>query len=170
MKTRMILASLLLTSSLFAQQFTNATVRNVDSRGGVATAIANRDGWFAWSVPMAGGGSICCWTDNRKGCCGGCGLGGNRGWSINHGDKDMQIDTTDVTIAIEIEGGAVSRVQMFDSTCNVDGRGHEVFVLTNVDPASSITYLADKARDTRGRHGNSVVGAIAQHAHPSTLP
>jgi hypothetical protein len=176
MKTRLlILASLLISTSLFAQQFTNGTVRNVDARGGVAQAIGNRDGWFAWSVPMAGGGSICCWTDERKGCCGGCGLGGNRGWSINnHGDHPAngtrQIDTTDVTIAVEIEKGLVTRVQMFDSTCAVDGRGNEVTVLANVDPASSIAFLVDKARQTLGRHGNSVVGAIAQHAHASALP
>src|SRR5688500_8438380 len=172
MKTRLILASLLLTTSLFAQQFSNATVRTVDARGGVASAIANRDGWFAWSVPAAEGGSICCWTDNRKGCCGGCGLGANKGWSINNfGDDDpRQVETTNVTIALEIEGGAVQRVQMFDSSCEVEGRGHEVFVLTNVDPASSIAYLAEKARDTRGRHGNSVVGAIAQHGHANTIP
>lgn len=170
MKTRLIVASLLLTTSLFAQQFNNATVRNVDARGGVAQAIANRDGWFAWSVPMAGGGSICCWTNNEKGCCGGCGLGANRGWSINNsGDKDRQIDTSDVTIALEIEDGAVNRVQMFDSNCAVDGRGKEVFVLRNVDPASSIAFLADKARKRHGDHGNSVVGAIAQHAHPNAI-
>ncbi len=170
MNTRLILASLLITTSLFAQQFTNGTVRNVDARGGVAQAIGNRDGWFAWSVPMAEGGSICCWTNDRKGCCGGCSLGGNRGWSINHGDNDRQADTTDVTIAVEIEKGLVTRVQMFDSTCAVDGRGNEVTVLANVDPASSIAFFVDKARQTVGRHGNSVVGAIAQHAHANALP
>src|SRR5688572_17966473 len=170
MKTRLVLASLLITTSLFAQQFTNGTVRNVDARGGVAQAIGNRDGWFAWSVPMAGGGSICCWTDKRKGCCGGCGLGGNRGWSITHDDKNLQTETTDVTIAVEIEKGVVARVQMFDSTCAVDARGHEVTVLDNVDPATSIAFFVDKARQTVGRHGNSVVGAIAQHAHASAIP
>lgn len=171
MKTRLLfLASLLITTSLFAQQFTNGTVRNADARGGVAQAIGNRDGWFAWSVPMAGGGSICCWTDDRRGCCDGCGLGGNRGWSINHGDNYGQIDTTDVTIAIEIEKGLVTRVQMFDTRCAVDGRGNEVTVLANVDPASSIAFLVGKARQTGGGHGKSVVGAIAQHAHPNALP
>ena len=174
MKMRLILASLLFATSLFGQQFTNATVRTVDARRGVGAAIANRDGWFAWSVPAAEGGSICCWTDKRKGCCGGCGLGANRGWSINNfgdhpADGTRQIGTTDVTIALEIEQGLVERVQLFDSSCQVDGRGHEVFVLTNVDAASSIAYLTEKARETRGR-GNSVVGAIAQHRHPSALP
>ena len=171
MKMRLILASLLLTSSLFAQNFTNATVKNLDARIGVANAIGNRDGWFAWSVPMAEGGSICCWTDKKSGCCGGCGLGANRGWSINNGDDDPRSNrTTDVTIAIELEGKSVTRVQMFDSTCNVDGRGNTVTVLTNVDPASSIAFLADKARNTSGNHGNSVVGALAQHAHPNAIP
>ena len=165
MKTRLILASLLLTASLFAQQFNNATVRNVDARSGVASAIGNRDGWFAWSVPAAEQGSICCWTGDGKGCCG-CGLGGNRGFSINRDvDSRPHAETTDVTIALEIEGGSVHRVQMFDSSCTVDGRGHEVTVLTNVDPASSIEFLATKARSEK-----SVIAAIAQHGHANAIP
>lgn len=169
MKTRLVLISLFIASSLFGQNFTNATVRTIDARGGVAQAIGNRDGWVAWSVPMAGGGSICCWSDKGNGCCGGCSLGANRGWSINV-DKDGNDlhQTTDVTIALRLAGGAVERVQMFDSACPTDGRGNEIHVLQNVDPASSIAYLADKARNQSG-HGNSTLGAIAQHAHPNAI-
>jgi len=171
MKTRLLVASLFLASSLFAQNFTNANVSNVDARGGVANAIGNRDGWYAWSVPMAGEGSICCYTDKGKGCCGGCSLGGNRGWSMNiDNDGDGPRRTSDVTIAVKLEGGEVAKVQMFDSACPTDGRGSAISVLANVDPASSIAWLADKARSSGGSHGNSVVGAIAVHEHANAIP
>lgn len=171
MKTRLLIASLFLTTSLFAQTFTNATVRNLDARGGVAQAIGS-DGWYAWSVPMTSGGSICCWTEKGSGCCGGCSLGGNRGWSMNTSDEKGlgRHQTTDVTIAVELDGGVVERVQMFDSACPTDGRGHTINVLQNVDPASSISWLADRARMNKSEHGHSVVGALAMHDHPNMMP
>ena len=171
MKTRLLLASLFIASSLFAQTFTNSTIRNVDARGGVAQAIG-RDGWYAWSVPMAGGGSICCWTQKGSGCCGGCALGGNRGWSMNMDDEKGlgKHQTSDVTIAINLDEGQVVKVQMFDSACPTDGRGNTINVLQNVDPASSIAWLADRARVNKSDHGNSVVGALAVHDHPNMMP
>lgn len=170
MRTRLLIASLFLTTSLFAQTFTNATVRNVDARGGVARAIGS-DGWYAWSVPMTSGGSICCWTQNGSGCCGGCSLGGNRGWSMNMDDDGLgRHQTSDVTIAVNLDEGQIVKVQMFDSACPTDGRGHTITVLQNVDPANSIAWLADRARDHKGGHGNSVVGALAMHDHPNMLP
>lgn len=169
MKTRLLVASLFLASSLFAQNFTNARVTTIDARGGVAQAIGSRSGWVAWSVPMVAEGQICCYTD-KGGCCGGCSLGGNRGWSINNDRNGLRYQGGgDVVIAVRIEGGEIEKVQMFDSGCPVDGRGHEVHWLANVDPASSITYLADRARTADG-HGNSAIGALAQHAHPNTVP
>lgn len=161
MKTRLLVASLFLASSLFAQNFTNARVTTVDARGGVAQAIGNRSGWVAWSVPMAADGQICCWTDKGSGCCGGCTLGGNRGWSINSNRDGLRYQGSgDVVIAVRIGGGGIDKVQMFDSGCPIDGRGHDVQWLANVDPASSIAYLASQSEP----------GPIAQHAHPSAIP
>lgn len=173
MKTRLILlVSLFASFSLLGQTFTGATVRNVEARGGVAQAIGNGDGWYAWSVPMIEGGSICCWNKSQRTCCGGCTLGSGNGWSMNiddDGSEKLQ-PTTDVTIALRLEDGVATRVQLFDSNCPVEAGGKTINVLRNVDPASSIAYLADQARNHRGGHGNSVLGALAQHRHPNMLP
>lgn len=170
MKTRLLVASLFLTASLFAQDFTNARVTTVDARGGVAQAIGAKSGWIAWSVPMAGDGTICCFSDAKGGCCG-CSLGGNRGWSINNDrDNPRYQSSGNLTIAVRVENRQIDKVQMFDSGCPIDGRGHEVHVLQNVDPASSIAWLADQARTATGGHGNSAVGAIAMHEHASAIP
>ena len=78
MKARLLIASLLLASGVFAQNFSNANVTTIDARGGVANAIGRGTGWYAWSAPVADDVSICCWSKGGN-CCNGCELDGNRG-------------------------------------------------------------------------------------------
>ena len=176
MKHRLLLLSLLLVvllaGGVLAQSFSNATVTNVDARGSLAQVIRG-DGWYAWSVPIADDVSICCWGDSGGGkgnCCNGCDLDGNRGWSINNHDKDdIHQGGGMMIVAVKMEDGAVAKVRMLNASCPVNGRGNNVHVLQNVDPAASIAWLESQARSAK-EHGNSVVGALATHEHPNAIP
>ena len=167
MKTRLLLLSLLLTAGAFAQNFSNASVTTVDARGGVAKAIGRGDGWYAWSVPIPDDVSICCWGNGNSGnCCNACELEGNRGWSLNVGDKDSpRQGGGSMVLALRMDEGTVTKVRMLNAGCSINGRGNAIRWLQNVDPVSSIAFLESHARTSK-----EVLGAIAQHDHPSTIP
>lgn len=153
MNTRLLVFSLLLSVSALAQSFTNANVTNVDARGGVAQAIGRGTGWYAWSVPVADDLSV--WGD-------GCALGGDRGFSINRHDDD-RLGGGSMVVAVKLEAGQATKVQLFPNTCSINGRGNSVRWLQNVDAGSSIAFL----ETLDDKHA---MGAIAQHDHPSVVP
>jgi HEAT repeat protein len=165
MKARLLLASLFLTCSVFAQNFTNATVTTVDARGGVANAIGRGEGWYAWEAPVADDVNICCWGNGKGNCCGGCELDGNKGWSINISKDDIADGVMGTMIvALKMDAGRVTKVRMLRAGCPVNGRGNAIRWLSNVDPASSIAFLESHARDE-----DSTVGALANHKHPAAI-
>ena len=167
MKARLVAASLLLTCSVLAQNFTNANVTTVDARGGVANAIGNGNGWYAWEVPIPDDVTICCWGNGNGNCCGGCELDGNKGWSINTSKDDIGGGGL-MVIAMRMENNTIEKVRMLRAACPINGRGYSIRKLTNVDPASSIAFFESHARDTGG-YAHGVSGAIAQHDHPNAI-
>ncbi|MDQ3280373.1 MAG: HEAT repeat domain-containing protein [Acidobacteriota bacterium] len=170
MRRSMLLFVLFATTSLFAQQFRNATVNRIDAARGVGAAIASAPtgGWFAWSVP-ASSGSICCDWNRGGGCCGSCVLDSSRGFSIrgDRDDDDGPHVTKEMLIAVRIESGDVQRVRLFDAGCEIDGAGKKVNVLTNVTADASIDYLLSKIRNA-DREGE-MVSVLALHASPRVV-
>jgi hypothetical protein len=168
----MLLFVLFATTSLFAQQFRNATVTSIDASRGVGAAIAGTrasDAWFAWTVPTSSG-SICCnWKGG--GCCGGCALETEHGFTIR-GDKDDDQDGPHVTrqmlIAVRVERGAVRRVRMFDASCEINGSGKAVNVLTNVSVNASIDYFLSQIRNA-DREGE-MIATLSMHSDPRVVP
>lgn len=154
MKARLLFASLLLTAAAFAQNFTNARVTNVDARGGVANAIGRGTGWYAWSVPI---------SDDVQICCNACTLEGNRsnGWTIN--DHNQIGGGGSMVIAVRMNAGDIEKVQLLSDDCAINGRGYDIRVLQNVDPASSVAFLASAGG------GHHALAAIAHHNHPSAM-
>ena len=169
---KLLAASLLFAGTVFAQNFSNGNVTTIDARAGVARAIGSGSGWYAWEAPVAENVSICCWSKGSgKNCCGACALGSGSGWNMNIDDDDNDFVTGggSMVVAVRIEDGGVDKVHMLNSTCTIDARGHSVRWLANVDPARSIEFLAAQAR-TAGGHDKGVMGALATHEHPNTLP
>jgi HEAT repeat protein len=152
MKARLLLASVLLTVSAFAQHFSNASVTNVDARGGVASAIGRGTGWYAWTVPM---------SDDVQICCNACTLESKQnGWTIN--DRQEIGGGGSMVVAVRVNAGEIEKVQMLSDDCTINGRGYDIRVLQNVDPASSVAFLATG-------EGHHVLAAIAHHNHPSAM-
>ena len=111
MKARLLLVAVLLaTGTLLAQNFKNANVVSADARNSVATAIGSNSGWYAWNVPLPASVNI---------CCGACTLGSDRGWSINN-DHDGLGGGGMMTLAVKVDAGSITKVQMFGS--NVNGK------------------------------------------------
>lgn len=174
MKTAGTLLALLLAASLFAQNIDNATVKRTDASRGVGAAIAAVGSatptWFAWTAPIRGH-SICCWEGNGKGngCCGRCKLDGGNGLSINDEDEDDgPIAMTEMLLVARVEQGKLRNVRVFGASCQLDGQGKTIQLLTNVSPESSIDYLLAQIRNA-DREGQ-LLAALSLHDHPRVVP
>jgi hypothetical protein len=174
MKTAGTLLALLLTASLFGQNIVNATVKRTDATRGVGAAVAAIGSatptWFGWTAPIRGH-SICCWqgSGSGKGCCGRCKLDGGNGFSISDEDEDDgPIVMTDMLLVARVEQGKVRNVRVFGASCELDGQGKTIQLLTNVSPESSIDYLLAQIRNA-DREGQ-LLAALSLHDHPRVVP
>ncbi len=174
MKIAGTLLALLFTASLFAQNIDNATVKRTDATRGVGAAIAavgsSTPTWFAWTAPIRGH-SICCWQGGGKGngCCGRCKLDGGNGFSISDEDEDDgPIVMTQMLLVARVEQGKVRNVRVFGASCELDGQGKTIQLLTNVSPESSIDYLLAEIRNA-DREGQ-LLAALSLHDHPRVVP
>ncbi|HYI11896.1 MAG TPA: HEAT repeat domain-containing protein [Thermoanaerobaculia bacterium] len=169
MRLHTLVVCLLLAVTSSAQNFQNATVKSTDAARGVGATVASlsRSGatWFAWRVPVKGT-SICCGWQNRSGCCGGCSLDGNHGYSINN-DDDFPT-TTELLLVLRVEEGRVRKTRLFNPDCPVDGQGKSIQVLTNVTPEASINYLLGQIRNA-DKEGE-LLSALSMHEHPRVVP
>lgn len=161
-----ILVLLFAALPLFAQNFVNTRLTRIDASAGVDAAIGNASGWFAWTIPTSGV-SICCSWENG-GCCGRCSLDGNHGMSINRGDEDEPRPRGNALLVMRIADRTVKRVRMYSTTCEIDGAGNAVTLLTNVSPDASIDYLRSRVRET-DREGGLISG-LSMHDHPRVVP
>jgi hypothetical protein len=176
MKIAGTLLALLLTASLFAQNIDNATVKRTDATRGVGAAIASVGSatptWFAWTAPIRGR-SICCWNGNGNGggngCCGRCKLDGKNGFSISDQDEDDgPIAMTEMLLVARVQEGKIRNVRVFGASCELDGQGKTIQLLTNVSPESSIDYLLSQIRNA-DREGQ-LLAALSLHDHPRVVP
>ena len=177
MKIAGTLFALLFTASLFAQNIDNATVKRTDASGGVGAAIAaigsSSPTWFAWTAPIRGH-SICCWQGKgNHGCCGRCKLDGGNGFSISDDEDDVDDDRgpvamTEMLLVVRVEQGKVRRSRLFGASCELDGQGKTIQLLTNVSPESSIDYLLSQIRNA-DREGE-LLAALSLHEHPRVTP
>jgi hypothetical protein len=175
MKIAGTLLALLVTASLLAQNIDNATVKRTDATRGVGAAIAvigsAKPTWFAWTAPIRGR-SICCWQGsgqgNGNGCCGRCKLDGGNGFSISDEDDGGPVAMTEMLLVARVEQGKVRNVRVFGASCELDGQGKTIQLLTNVSPESSIDYLLSQIRNA-DREGQ-LLAALSLHDHPRVVP
>ena len=178
MKIVQMLFVCLFTASLFAQNIDNATVKRTDATRGVGAAIASIGSatptWFAWTAPIRGH-AICCWQGSGKGngCCGRCKLDGGNGFSISGEDEDQDEDNipvvmTEMLLVARVQEGKVRNVRVFGASCQLDGQGKTIQLLTNVSPESSIDYLLAQIRNA-DREGQ-LLAALSLHDHPRVVP
>lgn len=161
--------------TLSAQNIDNANVKPTDASRGVGAAIQSigsaESTWFAWAAPIEGH-SICCWqgSSSRGGCCGRCKLDGNNGFSINT-DRDegpRPAQREEMLVAVRVEKGKVRRVRMFSTSCELDGQGKTIHLLTNVAPENSIDFFLSQIRNA-DREGE-MMAALSMHDHPRVVP
>jgi hypothetical protein len=129
--------------------------------------------WIAWSVPVEHPQRMCCWDrhGSGSGCCGGCRLEGEGGFSVNRSEGvPLEAEATGLVL-LRGEQGRVGRVRMFSRSCELDAGGRPVVWLTDVAPAESLRLLASYAGADRTETGKSVsegaLAAIAFHAGPA---
>jgi hypothetical protein len=151
---------------LFASKIDNASVKSTDASGGVGAAIAaigsTTPTWFAWRVPIRGH-SICCWNGQR------CKLDGGNGFSISdRDDDDGPVAVGEMLLVVRVEQGKVRRVRVFGTSCDLDGQGKTIELLTNVAPASSIDFLLSQIRNA-DREGE-MLAALSLHDDPRVVP
>ncbi|HEX2121850.1 MAG TPA: HEAT repeat domain-containing protein [Thermoanaerobaculia bacterium] len=161
---------LLLTTAAAAQNFTDATVTSRDASRGVAAAVREIAGsgshLVAWKVPLGSNTLICCGGGGGSDCCSGCSLRSSRGFS-NYGDS-KQRGSGEMLVVIRLTDSRVTRVHAFDAMCSVRGEGTPIHVLTNVDPESSLEYLAAHVSDAADE--SKMLTIIAQHDSPNVVP
>jgi hypothetical protein len=71
-----------------------------------------------------------------------------------------------VVMLYRVEANAVNRIRSLSPDCEIDAGGLPVYWLTGVQPAQSVALLASFLPQ-RDRLGDSMIGAIAQHADAS---
>lgn len=156
-----LIVCLLFSLSVFAQNFQNVTVKEIDASGGVANAVARLPHadrvWAAWIVPTAG----------RSISCDRCSLEGNRG-NYTISDDDGMPFTTKMLIVARLEQGKVRRVRFFNTTCPIEGNGDTVYVLTNATPDSSLDFL--RASLSNADKEGQIIAALSLHEHPRVVP
>jgi hypothetical protein len=173
MKIAGTLFALLITASLLAQNIDNATVKRTDASKGVGAAIAaigsSAPTWFAWTAPIRGQ-SICCWQGNGgNGCCGRCKLDGGNGFSINDKvDDDDLVPMSEMLVVARVEQGKVRRLRLFGGTCELDGQGKTIHLLTNASADSSVDYLISQIRNADSE--GELLAALSLHEHPRVIP
>jgi HEAT repeat protein len=143
-RARVLFVSLFFALTLLAQSHTAA----IPSIG--IPSIGT--GWFGWRVPIRGH-TICC---NR------CSLDSDRGFSIND-DQDLST-SSEMLIAVRVEGGKIRKLRLFDGSCNVD----KVQMLTNVSTENSVDYLLSQIPNA-DREGE-LMAALSMHDHPRVVP
>lgn len=139
-RARVLFVSLFLAVTLLAQNHTS-TIPSIGTSG-----------WFAWKVPIRG----------HTICCNGCSLNSNRGFSIN--DDEEFNTSSEMLLAVRVEGGKVRKVRLFDGSCTLD----KVQMLTNVSTESSIDYLLSQIPNA-DREGE-LMAALSMHDHPRVVP
>jgi HEAT repeats len=169
-----ILLAWIFAASVSAQNIDNATVKSTDASRGVGAAIASvgsaNPTWFAWTAPIKGR-SICCWngSSNRSGCCGRCKLDGGNGFSISDDEDDISPAGDDrMLVVVRVEQGRVRKVRLFSATCELDGQGKTIHMLTNVTPDSSVEYFVSQIRNA-DREGE-MLAALSMHEHARVVP
>jgi hypothetical protein len=164
-----ILVLLFAALPLFAQNFVNAKVTRIDAATrGAGAAVGNASGWFAWTVPTAGVSICCSWEGNGGSCCGRCSLEGNRGFSINRPEADEPRPRGEALLVMRVANGAVKRVRLYSATCEIEGQGNAITLLTNVTPESSIDYLVSRMRDADDE--GELMAALSMHHHARVVP
>ncbi len=155
-RARVLFVSLFAAATLLAQSHTPT-----DASRGVGAAISgigtSTSGWFAWTFPTRG----------RTICCNGCSLDHQSGFSISDDDIDPNA-TSDVLVAVRVEGGRIRKVRLFDATCNLTRQSKNVHMLSNVSPDASLDYLLSQIPNA-DREGE-LMAAISMHEHPRVVP
>src|SRR5438270_4542639 len=138
---------------LAAQNLTNAHVTTVRASADLAAQVHGAAGWIGYSVPAA--------PNFRGNDCGYCSLGDDHGNWTN--DSRPLEPARDAMILYRVAAGSVERIRDYSSRCSVDGDGMNVTWIENVDPRSSIRFLATLIDDTH----HQALAALAAHADES---
>jgi hypothetical protein len=152
---------------------TRAPASGLDAALREAATQSSEPLWVGYSVPMvAGMGSVCCWSGDRKDRSGRgdrsqrqesiCRLESeNNGWSS---DRDQPRSEQPLAVLLRFEKGRVREVRGFSTDCRLDAGGHRFVWLGDVKPAESIAYLAARIRSA-GEHRDldEALAALALH-------
>ena len=114
--------------------------------------------WVGWTIPAPRDVRVHgdrCWVGYKN----------NGGLTIS---DDHLVGSGTLQVVARVEKGAVHHVELFDPSCNVQAKEGSIHWLTNVDPAESISFLAEQGR--RAERESSFLSAIAMHDHPRMAP
>jgi HEAT repeat protein len=75
---------------------------------------------------------------------------------------------TEMLLVARVQNGKVQRVRVFGASCELDGQGKTIQLLTNVSPEASIDYLLSQIHNA-DREGQ-MLAALSLHDHPRVVP
>src|SRR5437773_7286062 len=159
---------------LAEQGLRNARVEERTTGGleaALGDALRTKDGpaWIAWSVPQAGGRSLCCydWPRHAKG---GCALEEDHGFGSSDEAPVEGAPAPLLYVLLKVAGGRVERVRVFSDDCAVDAGGRTVAFVKGVSSKDSLEVLSSLVvgRDEkRDRLAEAALMAIAYHGDSS---
>lgn len=126
------------------------------------------DGWHAWQVEASEGGLSSCCYSFRDGNVSmqGCDLDGRGGYSINHGDCDLDGDR--VSVYVQMKDGQATRIRALNANCPVSTRD-AVHELGDVDGQASVRWLLQQVDRNGGNSRISEDAMATMSAHSSDV-